>query len=137
MNENELYHYGVLGMKWGVRRSRKLHEKSLKAKSNGDKEKSIKYENKSKAIIKKHESRTSKETVKRVSNQSMTKTLVQTAIIGGTYGALKYNEARVNKNTSVGKAFVKATVYNEANLMTGGLLSIIEPRRKQRKQRTI
>ena len=36
MNNNELTHYGVLGMKWGVRRDRK---KLAKAKAAGDKEK--------------------------------------------------------------------------------------------------
>lgn len=160
MNSNELYHYGVLGMKWGVRRAKVnakkaknlRDKKSLKEydeiadykKSKGDTkgyarakknkqkqlDKAQKFENKSKEILKKHEKRTSKETVRKVGNQSLGKTLIKTVVLGGTYGALKYNEARASENASRGKAFIEGTIYSNANLLSGGLMSFIEPRIK-------
>jgi hypothetical protein len=50
MNENELYHYGVLGMKWGVRRAtNKLASNSRLEK------KALKYDRKSVNLTKKSE----------------------------------------------------------------------------------
>lgn len=48
-------------------------------------------------------------------------------MIFGTYGALKYNEAK-SKGASQGKAALEGVLYGYGNYATGNLLSIAEPR---------
>lgn len=123
----ELYHYGVLGMKWGVHRAKSYQEKSNRARARGNMGAAQKYQNKSDRITAKHERLAGgKKTMNRVNKQSMGKTLAQTAVFG-TYGALKYNQARA-KHASRGKAAVQATLYNAGNKLTGGVLGVVEPR---------
>lgn len=123
----ELYHYGVLGMKWGVHRAKSYQEKSNRARARGNMTDAQKYQNKSDRITAKHERLAGgKKTMNRVSKQSMGKTMAQTAVFG-TYGALKYNQARA-KHASRGRAAVEATLYNAGNKLTGGVLGVAEPR---------
>lgn len=141
MNENELMHYGVLGMKWGVHRSRthakmakKLHSMATKEKKNGNKEKantieriSKMHNQRSEQLIKKHKDLAG-EAFDRVKNQRLGKTVAQ-SIMFGTYGALKYNQAMAKDNGKA-KSVVNGLLYGTLNNMTGGLASIIEPRIK-------
>lgn len=128
--DTELYHYGVLGMKWGVHRAKSYQEKSNRARARGKMAAAQKYQNKSDRIMAKHERLAGgKKTISRVSKQSMGKTLAQAAIFG-TYGALKYNQARA-KHASMGKAVVEATLYSVGNKLTSGMLSVVEPRLRE------
>lgn len=127
MNNNELYHYGVLGMKWGIHRANVNAAKAKRAKARGKYEQAKKYSDKSKKILKKHTDRTSKETVKYV-NKTSTGKLVAESLLLGTYGALKYNQARASKNASRGRAAVEGILYSGANRLSYGLLGIVEPR---------
>lgn len=123
----ELYHYGVLGMKWGVHRAKSYQSKADKARSKGDTERANKYQSKSKKIMAKHERLAGgKKVLNRVTKQSLGKTLAQSYVFG-TYGALKYNQARA-KNAGRGKAALKATLYNMGNKFTSGALGVVEPR---------
>lgn len=123
----ELYHYGVLGMKWGVHRAKAYQAKSNRARAQGDMGNAQKYQNKSKQIMAKHERLAGgKKVLNRVNKQSMGKTLAQ-SVLFGTYGALKYNQARA-KHASRGKAALKATLYNMGDLLTNGALGVVEPR---------
>ena len=125
-NNDELMHYGVIGMKWGVHRARKLQAKADRRKRKGDIEGYKKYSAKSAKITNKHKRRAGEAAYNRINNQKMSKTLLQDAVFG-TYGALKYNQMRA-KNIRRGEAAVKATLYGVGNIYTGNLLSVVEPR---------
>lgn len=127
-NNDELMHYGVLGMKWGVHRARKLQAKADRRKRKGDMESYKKYSAKSAKIINKHKRRAGEAAYNRINNQKMSKTLLQSAVLG-TYGALKYNQIRA-KSVKRGYAAVAAMLFNIGNKSTGNLLSIAEPRWK-------
>lgn len=124
-NNDELMHYGVVGMKWGVHRARKLQAKADKRKRKGDIKGYEKYSAKSSKIINKHKRRAGA-AYDRINNQKMSKTLLQSAVFG-TYGALKYNQMRA-KNVKRGYAAVGAMLANIGNQSTGQLLSVVEPR---------
>lgn len=132
MNNSELYHYGVLGMKWGVRRSRKQLEKASKYRKQGDTEKANKLEEKANKSLNKHKNRTGDKAFDRISNTSTGKLFAESLLMGGGYGALKYNQARA-KGDSKAKAYVKTILSSNVNLATGGILSVVEPRMKKKK----
>ncbi len=151
--ENYLAHYGVIGMKWGVRRARKLGAKSAKT---SERAKRFKEEagrstsaKKQKKLYKKSEELSAKskkqkirsdkklsyhtkrgggkKAVAKVERESWLKTGAKSFIMG-TYGALNYNKMRSTKGygrvASAGAAFAS----NWANNLTGGLVSVAEPR---------
>lgn len=130
MNDNYLKHYGVLGMKWGIRRSRKFAEKAKRTRNSA---KAKEYKAKSRKIENYHKKMAGASTYNWVKNTSTGKALVQSYVFG-TYGALKYNEAR-SKHASRGKAAVNALVYGTGNNLTGGILSVVEPRLNKNKKK--
>ena len=124
---NELYHYGVLGMRWGVKRARRNLVKADRLRSRGMTEKANRLEARAKAKLQKHNRYSGgSATVDYTMKQSLGKQLAKSYLFG-TYGALKYNEARA-KGASRGKAAVNAILYNTGNIASGGGMSILEPR---------
>lgn len=155
---DELYHYGVLGMKWGVHRSKKNAQKAKNrrdsaeeweeiardAKSKGktkqankykrhaenDRTAAKKYEAKAAKIRTKHERRTDKATVSRVEKMSTGKAVAQSMIFG-TYGALKYNQARAS-NLTKGKSVVYGLGGMAVSVLTSGIAPVVAPRINER-----
>lgn len=151
----ELYHYGVLGMKWGRRRARNMSDKAKsantsakdwerkakEAKQQGNNEKAAKYTQrakdsrsnaskyaaKSKQIVDKHIRLAGGKKAYDYTTQQSTGKLVVKSLLMGTYGALKYNQAK-SKGLSKGKAAVRGVLYDLANTGTSGIMGIVEPR---------
>lgn len=91
------------------------------------------YEKKSKDIENKHiQLAGGKKVYDYTTKQSLGKNLVKSYLLG-TYGALKYNQARV-QNASRGKAAIKGALYDSGNSATGGILGIVEPRLDKKKK---
>ena len=142
-----LQHYGVLGMKWGQHRYRLNMEKAKYARNSakeGDKtaaqkNKLLEYakqrENKAYKIRAKDERLSSgKSTYNYTAKEGIGKSVVKAMLLGGSYGALKYNKARgkgSGRASSAGHAIV-ASILNSATL---GAAQFIEPRVRNPKHR--
>lgn len=121
----ELYHYGVLGMKWGHHKAKVYTTKANRARARGNMGDAQMYTAKAqKATAKTERLGGGKAVSQRVKKQSAGKTAAQ-MVLFGSYGALKYNQARA-KHASRGEAAAKATLYSIGNSMTGGLLEFHE-----------
>ena len=166
--DDELCHYGVLGMKWGIRRARRKeakkqyrratdrafseYEKSIaeiekpykrgqkfsdkdysrevaadnkfraaNAKAKADYKRAKKDRSRDVEIANRLYSKQNKKANKVVAEMSTGMAFVESSLLG-SYGALKYNEARA-KGVSTGKAAVIGVLHFHGNLYTGGLLS--------------
>lgn len=121
----ELYHYGVLDMKWGHHKAKVYTAKANRARARGNMGDAQMYTAKArKATVRTERLGGGKAVSQRVKKQSAGKTAAQ-MVLFGSYGALKYNQARA-KHASRGEAAAKATLYTIGNSMTGGLLEFHE-----------
>ena len=120
-DSNYLAHYGVLGMRWGVRKKRKdslfFRQSSRKTrgierylKKNAESRAKGKAEQYDESTLRKDYEKSKafdKKVQRRVAGQSGVKTLAQTFLFGSR-GALRYNQLRAagkNRALSVGGAF--------------------------------
>lgn len=118
----ELYHYGVLGMKWGHHKAKVYTAKAKRARARGNMGDAQMYTAKArKATAETERLGGGKAVSQRVKKQSAGKTAAQ-MVLFGSYGALKYNQAHASR----GEAAAKATLYSIGNSMTGGLLEFHE-----------
>lgn len=158
MSEQELKHYGVVGMRWGHRKAQKFANKAQRSRESakewdemaraaaakGKIKKAEKYksyasqdradakmmEQRSKDTTKKHiELAGGKKTYDYVTKQKTGKVLTKSLLMG-TYGAMKYDQVR-SKGVSRGTSAVKGILYGAANISTLGLLGIVEPRKEK------
>lgn len=118
-----MYHYGVLGMKWGIRRASKYKARAASTKSS---KLAKKYTEKANKIESYHKSMGGSKAYKYTKNESLLKSVGKSYVLG-TYGALKYNDARA-KGADRGEAVLRALPATVLNSMSGGVLSVVEPR---------
>lgn len=124
---DELMHYGVLGMKWGQRKVRKNTAKAAGARAIGKTAKANKYSAKAARIENKHVGRAGgKKAYNYTKNQSTGKAFVKSMLMG-TYGTTKYNKARSLGDSRL-KSGAKGLGTHALDLMTLGTMGIVEPR---------
>lgn len=160
---SELYHYGVLGMKWGRRKARTNVEKSNRAKESAkewdeianykeskgrkraaakarenaarDREEARRYSSKANKLEKKHMQRAGGRKAYNYSAKESTGKSVAKSLLFGTYGTLRYNEARA-KGTVRGRAIVNGLLSSAFNKATLGIGGAIESRMREDKNKT-
>lgn len=182
MHDRELMHYGVLGMKWGVRRARRkeakaayknatdkafkeyertigriekpykrgqnLSDKDMARESAAEKKyrdaaakakteykQNLKSKKNDAAIANRLYSQQDRKANKMVTDMSTGEAIAKSALMG-SYGALKYSEAKA-RGQSTGKAAVEGILYNAGNNALGGLLGAAQylDNRSARKKR--
>ena len=126
MDNNTLQHYGVLGMKWGIRRARKNRDKASEYRKRGEKETAERYEKKAARIEQKHRNRAGSDKVYDSIKSSSTKKLIGQSFVMGTYGTLNYHRLR-SKDVKRGYAFVASLASNLVST-SSGVVGIVEPR---------
>lgn len=127
VKSDELMHYGVLGMRWGVHRAKVNKQKSIKAKKAGKVGLAKVYDQKAKYISAKHRTRVgSEKAYDRIRNTKPGKLAAQTLALG-SYGALNYHRMRAKGNSKAASAVTSAIVGNYSRLVNPGY-SIGEPR---------
>jgi hypothetical protein len=124
MSDAYLQHYGVLGMKWGIRRARRKDAARKYKKGTSEYKKAVNDKSRDVAIANKLYSKQSKGANKRVAKMSTSDAIVESMLLG-SYGALKFNEAKA-RGAGTGRAAVESILYGMGNSMTYGLNSTIK-----------
>lgn len=140
---NELYHYGVLGMHWGVRKAARAKTASLRkayksSKNQNRKEAKKAYKEaykKAKADVKKtgNIAGYDKGAAKRYFNQSKGKKIAQLLTLG-SYGTVQYNKARSKGQDRLG-SYGSAVINSTVNRATLGLHGHLEKKRNTPKKK--
>jgi hypothetical protein len=111
----ELKHYGVLGMKWGVRKARKLESKAGRLRAEGKNEAADRAQSKSVKKMEKHTKLAGgKKAVDYIDKKSTARLTLESLFLT-TYGSLRYNQLRaegMNRGRSFTKSLLPITINN-------------------------
>lgn len=110
-----LSHYGVRGMRWGVRKSEEVRSAKRESKSLGESRasRSSRILEARKAAMTRLYPILKKETADRISSLSAGKALSQ-SLIFGSFGAVKYNELRASGKSRVSSG-VSGSIHGFSN----------------------
>lgn len=129
--ESYLQHYGVLGMRWGVRHDKqyKAEKRSIKKDPNlkGGKNKAARKEAINNAKVKAANrlySHNSESTNRKIQTRSTARTLGMTALYS-SYGAMHYDRARQGDGYGRGKSAVRGLLAGYANNISKSVIPVM------------